>query len=299
MLDLATGQLLTNVWAIHPPGEPADEYAGASIWSTPAVDEATGYAYIGTGNPFNPVAEHANANAIIKVDLDRSRSTFGLVVDSYKGTLDEYVDAVSGLPCVDLPGNPLPYYPQGLGSCTDIDLDFGAAPNLFTLPSGQQVVGEGQKSGVYHLADAGTMDRVWQSVVGPPSEFGGIVGSTAYAGGRVVGPVTLGGYLWSVDGTSGSPQWIAPVADGVHWGNPVTVANGVVYTLALYGTLNAYDAASGRLLTAYPIWSTREALLRPGTASWGGVAVARNTVYLATGTQMTPAGFVIALRPTR
>jgi polyvinyl alcohol dehydrogenase (cytochrome) len=297
VLDVATGAVLAKVWAIHPPHQPDDAYAGASIWSTPAVDTATGYAYVGTGNPFNPEAEHEHANAILKIDLDRSRPTFGQVVDSFKGTVDEYYSALSALPCGNVPGNQFPFYPQGVGACGDIDLDFGAAPNLFTLPDGRKVVGEGQKSGIYHLADAGTMDRVWGAAVGPPSEWGGVVGSTAYDGTNVIGPVTVPGYLWAVDGATGTNRWFGPIFDGMHWGNPVTVANGVVYTLALYGELNTYDAKTGWPIWSYPLWSTAETRADPAVASWGGVAVARHTVYVNTGTQMADHGLVVALRP--
>ena len=104
------------------------------------------------------------------------------------------------MPCYDIPGNPAPYYPQGIGACGDIDLDFGAAPNLITGPDGRKLVGAGQKSGVYHVFDAKTMEPVWTQIVGPPTAVGGIVGSTAYDGESVYGPITVPGYVWSLDG---------------------------------------------------------------------------------------------------
>ena len=149
------------------------------------------------------------------------------------------------MPCYDIPGNPPPYYPQGIGSCGDIDLDFGASPNLFRV-GGRKVVGAGQKSGVYHVFDAKTMKPVWTEVVGPPSAVGGIVGSTAFDERAVYGPVTVPSHLWSLSKPDGQlVRWAAPVGDGVHWGNPVAVANGVVYTTTFTGFLNAYDARDG------------------------------------------------------
>ena len=68
---------------------------------------------------------------MLKVDLDRAHPTFGQIIGFYNGTVETYTDAVKSLPCVDNPGNAPPYYPQGAGSCSDIDLDFGAAPNMF------------------------------------------------------------------------------------------------------------------------------------------------------------------------
>ena len=290
------GHVLRKTWTIQPPskGAPKGNFAGGAIWSTPAVDEAAKAAYVGAGNPFRPQAEHAHTNAVLKFDVDRSSPTFGKVVGHYKGTVDEYLPGFSELPCADIPGNPAPYYPQGIGECGDLDMDFGASPNLFTLPGGRKVVGAGQKSGVYHVMDAKTMKPVWTQLVGPPSAVGGIVGSTAAAGGRVYGPITVGGYLWSVGQATGAHQWVAPIGDGVHWGNPVSTANGVVYSVDFRGFLDAYDAATGVPLLHRPLIAGGP--LAP-TLSWGGVAIARNTVYAAVGMTGLPDGHVVALRP--
>ncbi len=289
------GTVLRKTWTIQPPSDkPKDDFAGATIWSTPAVDPATQVAYVGAGNPFRPQAEHAHANAVLKIDVNRRSKRFGQVVASYKGEVDEYLPVISTLPCQDIPGNPAPYYPQGIGQCGDIDLDFGSSPNLFTLPDGRKVVGVGQKSGVYHVMDATTMKPVWKQIVGIPTPVGGIVGSTAAAGGRVFGPITSGGYLWSVEQGDGAHAWLAPVADGVHWGNPVSEANGVVYTVDFRGFLDAYDAATGAPVLHRPlnVGGPAEPAL-----SWGGVSIARGTVYAAIGMSGLPNGHVVALRP--
>jgi polyvinyl alcohol dehydrogenase (cytochrome) len=299
LADAKTGRLVKKTYTIRPPDKdvtnPKDDFAGGAIWSTPAIDPVTRYAYVGAGNPFRPQAEHDHTNAILKIDLDRRRKTFGRIVDSYKGTVDEYVPGFSELPCFDVPGNPsFGSYPQGLGSCGDIDLDFGAAPNLFKDSTGRLLVGEGQKSGIYHAVDAKTMDGVWTALVGPPSQVGGIVGSTAYDGDAVYGPITVAGYLWSVSSENGVPRWASPVADGAHWGNPVTTANGIVYTVDLRGFLLAYEAGTGVPLLQRPIFLDGPS---PPTSSWGGVSVARNTVYAAVGITGLPTGYVVAFRP--
>jgi polyvinyl alcohol dehydrogenase (cytochrome) len=289
-LDTRKGELVTKTWTIHPPQQPDDEFAGAGIWTTPAVDTDAKVAYAGTANPFKPQAEHEYANAVLKYDVDRRSDTFGQILDSYKGNVDEYFPGLSTLPCYDVPGNAPPYYPQGIGSCGDIDLDFGAAPNLFTDENGRKLVGDGQKSGVYHVFDAETMEPVWSQVVGPPSAVGGIVGSTAYDGESIYGPLTVGGYLWSLGG-QGSYRWAAPVGDGVHWGNPVAVANGVVYTSDFAGFLDAYDARTGVLLGKHPL------VAGDAAPSWGGVSIARHTIYATTGIRGTPEGHIVAFRP--
>jgi outer membrane protein assembly factor BamB len=293
-LDNDDGRVLRKTWTIHPPKRPDDEFAGAGVWSTPAIDREDKVAYAGTANPFKPQAEHKYANAVVKYDVDRRSRRFGEIVGSYKGLVDEYFPALSELPCYDIPGNPPPYYPQGVGSCGDIDLDFGASPNLLTDASGRKLVGAGQKSGVYHVFDAKTMKPVWTQIVGPPTAVGGIVGSTAYDGSSVYGPITLPGYLWALSARNGAHRWIGPIADGVHWGNPVAAANGVVYSVDFSGFLNAFDARSGALLAERPLTlggSGAQSL------SWAGVSVARNTIYAAVGVLGLADGFVVAFRP--
>jgi polyvinyl alcohol dehydrogenase (cytochrome) len=293
-LDASTGEVLKKTYTIHPPKQPDDDFAGAGIWSTPAIDPEAKVAYTGTANPFKPQAEHEYANAVVKFDIDRASSTFGQIIGSYKGVIDEYVPGFSELPCYDIPGNPPPYYPQGIGSCGDIDLDFGAAPNLFTDAKGRKLVGAGQKSGVYHVFDAETMKPVWTQVVGPPGSLGGIVGSTAYDGGAVYGPITVPGYLWSLSGANGDYRWVGAIADGAHWGPPVAVANGIVYTVDLTGFLDAYDARTGALLAKRPLLLGGTA--DPASLSWGGVSVARHTIYAGVGIRGLDQGYVVAFR---
>ena len=294
-LDADSGRVLRKTWTIHSPKHnDKDDFAGAGIWSTPAIDRHDRVAYVGTANPFRPQAEHKYANAVLRYDLGPRSRRFGRITGSYKGNIDEYVPAFSDLPCYDIPGNPAPYYPQGIGSCGDIDLDFGAAPNLFRGPDGRKLVGSGQKSGVYHVFDAKTMEPVWSQIVGPPTPVGGIVGSTAYDGEGIYGPVTVPGYLWSVAPAGGGLRWIGAIADGAHWGEPVAVANGVVYTVDLTGFLDAFDATTGAPLLKRPLF-----LGGSGAASlsWAGVSVARNTVYAGVGMTGLPDGFVVAYRP--
>jgi outer membrane protein assembly factor BamB/plastocyanin len=300
-LDTASGEVLKKTWTIHPPvaeGGAEDGYAGGAIWSTPAVDLASQVAYVGTGNPFQPQVEHANTNAVLAFDVNRASPSWGEIIGSYKGNVDEYFPEMSGLPCIyDIDGNPPPWYPQGLGACMDTDMDFGASPNLFTDPaSGRLLVGTGQKSGVYHVFDAQTMEPAWSQIVGPPTAVGGIVGSTAFDGENVYGPVTVPGYVWSLE-TTGAPRWVSPTADGAHWGNPVASANGVIYTVDLKGFLDAYDAATGAPVLHRSMY-LGSGINDEAVASWGGVSVARNTVYAAVGITGLPEGFVVAFRPS-
>jgi polyvinyl alcohol dehydrogenase (cytochrome) len=283
-LDARTGRILKKTWTIHPPKRPRDDFAGGGIWGTPAIDRKTMRAYVGTANPYVTRAQHPRTNSILKFDVNRRSRTFGKILSHYEGTREEYLDAFSDMPCIDFPGN-VPPYPTGAGSCGDLDLDFGASPNLFRIGK-RKVVGAGQKSGIYHVFDRRTMKPLWTQALGPPSQVGGIVGSTAYERASVFGPLTYPGYVWSVSAESGSVRWATPTGDGLHWGNPVSVANGVVYTTTFSGFLDAYDAETGLLL----------ARKRLPDVSWGGVSIARNTVYASVGTSSQSEGFVVAFR---
>jgi plastocyanin len=92
----------------------------------------------------------------------------------------------------------------------------------------------------------------------------------------------------------GGLRWFGPIADGVHWGPPVAIANGVVYSVDFSGFLDAFDAADGVLLTRHPLVLGGDG---PLTLSWGGVSVARHTIYASVGVLGLANGLVVALRP--
>lgn len=299
IMDADTGDVLADEGSI-PDEDIAQGFAGGALWSTLSVDSEEKYGYVGSGNPFNYDNEHANTNAVLKIDLDRSRSTFGEIVASYKGDVEEYLP-VENKECDE--EDPVGAFLAGF-ECGNLDLDFGAPPQIFKLADGTKVVGAGQKSGVYHVMNADTMEPVWKQIIGVPSPVGGIVGSPAFDGSSIISPHSIGGYMASLNKDTGTPNWIAPTADGVHWGSPVTVANGVAYSADLKGFLDAYDTKTGAPLLHAPM-NSLDTGTNP-TFTWGGVSVARNTVYASIGVGITsagdgfpsmPNGFVIAYKP--
>src|SRR3954463_3673150 len=117
-LDGDDGKLGKKTYPVPPPKQPDDEFAGAGIWSTPSIDRKDKVAFVGAANPFKPKAEAPNANSVLKFDVDpKHKRLFGTIVGHYKGNVDEYFPNLSQMPCYDIPGNPPPYYPQGIGSC--------------------------------------------------------------------------------------------------------------------------------------------------------------------------------------
>src|SRR5206468_8865308 len=86
------------------------------------------------------------------------------------------------------------------------DADFGASPNLIAGPAGSALVGEGSKSGTYWALDRATMKPAWSTSVGPGASTGGILGSTAYDGGRIFGTDSIDGGIWAL-GSDGKSKW--------------------------------------------------------------------------------------------
>ena len=127
---------------------------------------------------------------------------------STHGNIDQYLELVKTLSrptCEVLPDSPFRTLPS-LGDptadqfklilsnsigCAQLDLGFGAAPNLFTGPDGRAVVGVLQKSGVYHAVRTAGMSPVYSSALGVPC-IPCNAASPAYAGGRIFNVTTPG-----------------------------------------------------------------------------------------------------------
>ena len=277
-LDPETGEILAKGYTIDQ--ESYDQgYRGASIWGTAAVDPDTHHLYAPTGNPSSKKLEHANANAIVKIDGDPSRATFGQIVGSYKGNPDNYVEQA------DLYQSPVCQAAGDIGVvwgqlCLQQDLDFGAAPNLMVDADGRKVIGSLQKAGVYHWVDAETMERIRTTVVGAP----GIpmnAASTAYDGERVFVNSTPPGQLLGLGRDDGLPDWVDPAPSVVSF-VPVSAANGVVY-LVSPTRLHITDAATGVPIAVRPLPQENGGSIVTGNMSTG-ITIARNTVYVGTET---------------
>jgi polyvinyl alcohol dehydrogenase (cytochrome) len=302
LLDAATGRILRKTYTI-PKRMWKKGFAGGTVTAVAAIDTANRIAYVGTGSAFRPQQEAPNDNAILKIDLDRASPTFGRILGSVKGsTFDDFIPGFSSMPCEDLPIPPPPAIVptgRGVGACGDVDVDFAASPNLFRTADGRLMVGESQKSGVYHTAEAGSMHAAWSTTWGPPQPFGGT--STAFDGIHIFGAGAPPGNVFALDPATGAIEWVAPIGDGAHYGLAVATANGVVYTLDLKGFIDAYDAATGLPLLHRPI------LVGSGAQhsfTFGGVSIARGTVFASVGIQSTGLdptgdldGYVVAFRP--
>ena len=159
-------------------------------------------------------------------------------------------------------------------------------PNIFQIGHGRDkrtVVGVGEKSGVYIVLDAKTGKFVWNTLIGPGGDMGGMEWGTAYDGDRIYASITnqhhlqyeltehgvvsnatvTGGSWAALDPIKGTILWQTPDPQvetlpslgvvGVWDLGPVTVANGVVYAssmakLANQNQMFALNAKTGAIL---------------------------------------------------
>ena len=268
-------------------------YAGGGLWSTPAYDPATNYLYWGAGNPNNKSLQYPTTDAILKIDVNPARPTFGQIVASYPGNVDQYTAALQALgetPACELSAG----LPDPLDDpvCGQLDLDFGAAANLFTISDGTKVVGELQKSGVYHVANASTMQPAWATIVGP-SCFACNAASTAFDGSSIEGVSTPGGTMFSLDRSTGTANWLSPVGDGTHYQSSST-ADAVVWTVDGASNLDGFATANGQPLVRRPLSVDAGAPVTNLTSS--GIAIAENRLFVAAGgaSYASATGYVIA-----
>jgi hypothetical protein len=294
LINATTGRVVKTTYTI-PVSAQQQGYAGGGLWSTPAYDPSTEYAYWGAGNPNSKDKQYKTTDAILKIDVDPARSTFGRIVAAYQGNVDQYtqtLEELSQTPACQVSADPTVPDPLDDPVCGQLDLDFGAAANLFTTASGTNVVGDLQKSGVYHVANRATMAPVWSTIVGPSCAACN-ADSTAFDGRSIYGVATPGADMFSLDGSSGSTSWVSPVADGTHY-QSVSTANGVVWTVDGQSNLDGFGAATGAPLVRRPLSVDAGAPVVNLTSA--GVAIAEHHLFVsAGGASYEPStGYVIA-----
>ncbi len=301
-LDLNDGHILWQTYTV-PQG-----FTGGAVWSSNlAVDPARHAVYLSTGN---------NYSVPDKVAACQAEATTPTQLDACLPA-DDYIDSVLSLnsdtgqinwgrrfegadtwtvSCLNLGFTPATPCPSPAGP----DYDFGSAPNLFSIRQNgvaHDVVGAGQKSGMYWTLDRDTGQTLWATQVGPAGSLGGIIWGTATDGARVYVPAsnslsvdtalipsgrhTNGGFWSALDARTGKILWQTPTfaADPHAPGTlaktegSVSVANGVLYGEDTAGYFTGVDARTGRVLKTF----------QSGGAGIAGPAVVDGVLYWGSG----------------
>jgi polyvinyl alcohol dehydrogenase (cytochrome) len=311
-LDARTGRILWRTYSLPDNGGVPGGYAGATMFSPPAVDMKDRLVYGTFGQLYTKPASVAACDAahggfsescqlpgaffhsIVAFDLDT-----GAPVWSYRVFGDEPWQRA----CGSLPPT-VTWCPANLD---DVLWDFGGAgANVFRIKVDKRwrdVVGVGEKSGVYVVLDAKTGEFVWNTLVGPGGDQGGIQWGTAYDGDRIYaaitnqantpyqltqngvpsGPFVTGGSWAALDPATGRILWQTADPAGAYDLAPVTSANGVVFASSMAPTGNqlyALDAATGAILWRFAV----------GSSVNSGPSVVDGTVYWGTGYARGPGG---------
>lgn len=293
-VDLNTGAVLWRTY-MAPAG-----YSGNAIWgSAPAVDVKRNQVYVATGNNYSVppdvltcVANAGDDAAAIQACLPADNHFDAIVaLDARTGAIKWVTRA---LPFDAWTTSCIPFFGDG-SNCPQPagpDYDFGQAPALFRTVGnpGRELVGAGQKSGIYWALDPDTGQVVWRSQAGPGGLAGGLQWGSAVDGRRVYtananadqkswtlpsGATTTAGVWSGLDAATGQVLWQTTPPNGGGSSGPVTTANGVVFGCSLdpNGYMYAMDAATGAVL-----WS-----FRSGGSCLSGAAISRGEVFWGSG----------------
>jgi polyvinyl alcohol dehydrogenase (cytochrome) len=239
---------------------PDRKEGGGSAWTSPVVDEEQNIVYTVTGNPrsFNPPGPLLFSDSILANDLET--------------------------------GELLWHYQ--VRAADPFNMDFSCHPMIFEAVSPgkrgarRQCVGAGNKS-AFFTWDRYTGELLWRVMLTPPT--GPTWNSTAVAYNKVYvvsnavtrDPITDR----STRSESVTAALHAYTGEIVWWrhndspnGSPVCVANGVFYQSLANGSLEAYDAETGK-----PLWSSSIP-----SASRGGIVIANGSLYTANGERGLP-----------
>jgi polyvinyl alcohol dehydrogenase (cytochrome) len=269
-LDLASGAILWKTFTVPDNGGTPGGYSGNAIWSPAAIDTRRGLLYTATGNNYtvpDPVSECQQQaldagtggadctapddyfNTVLALNLN----TGAIVWTRRVSQFDAWTVACLSSP----PGSNCP-------SPAGPDFDFsGSGPNLVG-----NIVGVGQKSGIYWALNPDTGEIVWQTIVGPGGITGGIQWGTATDGQRIYvaitnsshtsytlangGPTIDWGSWAALDPETGRILWqTADPTPGALDPGALSTANGVVYAGSYSGMMHALDARSGDVVFSF------------------------------------------------
>lgn len=287
-LDARSGKMLWKTFDMPDNGGQVGGYSGGAIWQPPAIDPKRGTLFIGTGNNYTvPASVAACQNTTPKAQCASADDHFDsiLALDLKTGRI-KWADGLQAFDTFEgsCPTCPVPDSP---------DFDFGGSgPNLVG-----NIVGFGQKSGIYWALNPDNGNIVWSTQVGPGGDLGGIEWGTATDGKRIFAAISNNHNLpytlvpsgqeitwgsWSaLDAATGKILWqTADPTPGTIDTGSVSVANGVLYAGSFSGQMYALDATDGNVL-----WN-----FASGGSVIDGPSIVDGTVYWGSGYRNVPPG---------
>jgi polyvinyl alcohol dehydrogenase (cytochrome) len=294
-LNAKSGAMLWKTFDVPDNGGRPGGYSGGAVWQTPAIDPHRGTLFAGTGNNYTaPATVEACQNATPSANCTAADDFFdaALALDLKTGQI-KWANRLQGfdtwtvachLPSGTNPNCPVP-------TSQDFDLG-GSGPNLLG-----NIVGFGQKSGIFWALNPDNGNVVWSTPVGPGSSNGGIEWGTATDGRRIYVAISNSGHLpytlvpsgqhitwgaWSaLDVATGKILWQTadPTTGTIDTGS-VSVANGVMYAGSYSGQMYALDATNGKIL-----WN-----FASGGTVIDGPSIVDNVLYWGSGYRNIPPG---------
>jgi len=285
-LNKKTGAILWKTFDMPDNGGQTGGYSGGAIWQPPVIDPKRGTLFMGTGNNYTaPPDVEACQNATPLANCAAADDFFdtAFALDLKTGQI-KWARRLQGfdtwtLACITPTGPkancPVPTSP-------DFDLG-GSGPNLVG-----NIVGFGQKSGIFWALNPDNGNIVWATPVGPGASLGGIEWGTATDGQRIYVAIANSDHLpytlvpsgqkitwgaWSaLDVATGKILWQSadPIAGSIDRGS-VSVANGVMYAGSNSGQMYALDATNGNILWNFASGGTviDGPSIVDGTLYWG------------------------------
>lgn len=300
-LDAQSGKQVWKTYMIPDPARPTTKSregvqsmgpSGASVWSSPAIDEKRGVLYVGTGNDHS-APETRYSDAVVALDLHTGSMQWVKQLTSE----DRW-----NVACVSpTPAN----CPQKSGP----DHDIGSPTILVTLEGGQRLLLVGQKSGVVSALDPDSKGGiVWQTRVGSGGVLGGVLWGMAADTRNVYVPLSdwsqtdpsAGGGLFALKVATGEKVWHAPPEKPACAGKtgctpaqmaPATVIPGTVFSASMDGHLRAYSTGDGKVIwdldTLQDFRTVNGVTARGGSMSGAGPVAAGGMLFVNSGYAQT------------
>lgn len=310
-LDANTGKTIWQTYTISEAAKPIGKNAagaqqsgpsGASVWSTPTIDEKLGVLYVATGDNFSDPPTNTS-DAILAMDLKTGELKWSKQLTEN----DAYNTGCNAPPKTNCPKAAGP------------DHDFGQPPILVELGGGKRALVIGQKSGMAHGVDPDQKGAIlWQTRAGEGSALGGSQWGSASDGQKLYVAISnpgisgeadpkspagfrltlnprQGGGLHAIDVKTGKIVWNSkpiPCADDRKDCSPaqsaaVSAIPGVVFSGAVDGHLRAYLAATGEVLwdenTAREFTTVSGKTAHGGSMDAAGPAVVDGMVFVNSG----------------